>query len=79
MDGSPGRHAVKEEGFELMVAYAQATEQAERFALVELIQRNMHEEVFSIYPAQGRPQEPLGQGDPLLRDRPARALGQAVG
>ena len=61
MDGSPGRHAVKEEGIEVRVAYAQATEQAERFALVELIQRNMYEEVisillgqsFSIYPHRG--------------------------
>ena len=57
-DGVPGRHPVNEEGVELRVAYAQATDQAERFALVEQIQRNLYEEVvsillgqfFSIYP-----------------------------
>jgi peptide/nickel transport system substrate-binding protein len=47
-DGVPGRHPYNEEGIELRVAYAQATDQAERFALVELIQRNMYEEVISI-------------------------------
>jgi len=47
-DGVPGRHAVNEEGVELRIAYSQATTQEERFALVELIQRNMYEEVISI-------------------------------
>ena len=61
----------------MRVAYAQATEQAERFALVELIQRNMYEEVisillgqsFSIYPHRGDLKRTSGKGDPLLRDR----------
>ena len=47
-EGVPGRHPVNEEGVELRVAYAQATDQAERFALVEQIQRNLYEEVISI-------------------------------
>jgi len=47
-DGVPGRHPYNEEGIELRIAYAQATDQAERFALVEQLQRNMYEEVISI-------------------------------